>query len=221
MTRDNINEKIEDRQDGIQSALQLLRARELPLPAELEALRHLAPPRGACVEVRLHHPGGRRRIRRDADIQNWDRFNGYASLEYYPSDTDEALDDGTGESENREDPTRKLIALLAELERDPKLHFVSLTWFRDKFLLDQGLAWAHNLDVRRKLIVDAIENKLLLAGKVPNPKSPNFPVTSIRLNRTLPEVREILAELGEDDSDFAPVAIAGGSLSSTILEERR
>jgi hypothetical protein len=57
-------------------------------------------------------------------------------------------------------------------------------------------------------------------SKVPNPKSPQFPVTAIRLNRLLPEIQAILGEQVAD-SDFRPVDIRGEQLSATVLRERR
>jgi len=61
---------------------------------------------------------------------------------------------------------------------------------------------------------------LILVGKVPNPKSPQFPVTSIRLNRLMPEVQEVLG-LPKKDLGFHPIHIKGEPLSATILRERR
>jgi len=56
---------------------------------------------------------------------------------------------------------------------------------------------------------------------VPNPKSPQFPVTTVRLNRLMPEVKVVLGQNGSSDLDFHPVEIAGEPLSATILRERR
>jgi hypothetical protein len=65
-----------------------------------------------------------------------------------------------------------------------------------------------------------IDKRLVLVGKVPNPKSPQFPVTSIRLNRLMPELQEVLG-LPKKDLDFHPIRIKGEPLSATILRERR
>ena len=69
-------------------------------------------------------------------------------------------------------------------------------------------------------IRSAIEKRLILVGKVPNPKSPQFPVTSIRLNRLMPDVQEVLGH-AKRDLDFHPIHIKGEPLSATILRERR
>jgi hypothetical protein len=61
----------------------------------------------------------------------------------------------------------------------------------------------------------------VLTSKVPNPKSPAFPVTAIRLNRSLPEVAEILGAPAPPPAEFSPIAIRGEELSQTVLRERR
>jgi hypothetical protein len=60
-----------------------------------------------------------------------------------------------------------------------------------------------------------------LTYKVPNPKSPAFPVTAIRLNRRHPEVAAALEDEEGATSEFAPLAIKGEPLSATVLRERR
>jgi len=68
---------------------------------------------------------------------------------------------------------------------------------------------------------EAIEKRLVLTNKVPNPKSPQFPVTALRLNRSLPETQAILGTHDTTSSEFQPVAIRGEAISTTILRERR
>ena len=70
------------------------------------------------------------------------------------------------------------------------------------------------------MLRSAIDKRLILKKPVPNPKSPQFPVTSIRLNRLMPEVQEVLGH-PKRDLDFHPIHIKGGPLSATILRERR
>jgi len=68
-----------------------------------------------------------------------------------------------------------------------------------------------------------INKRFVLVGKVPNPKSPQFPVTTIRIekNRLMPEVKAVLGQSDSPDLDFAPIEISGEPLSATILRERR
>ena len=48
-----------------------------------------------------------------------------------------------------------------------------------------------------------------------------FPVTTIRLNRLLPEVKAALGKGDNADLEFRPIEIHGEPLSTTILRERR
>lgn len=97
---------------------------------------------------------------------------------------------------------------------------MSLKWFRDQALPGEGRPWTASEEARQSVLRTAIENRLILTSKVPNPKSPQFPVTAIRLNRLLPEVAAILGQAHLADSDFHPVEIKGEPLSVTIMRER-
>jgi hypothetical protein len=66
----------------------------------------------------------------------------------------------------------------------------------------------------------AIEERLILVAKVPNPKAPQFPVTTIRVNRLMPEVRAILGGGSLVDLGFHPIEIKGEPLSVTVIRER-
>lgn len=99
---------------------------------------------------------------------------------------------------------------------------MSLKWFRDTALVSEGYPWASSDAMRQNVLRIAIENRLVLTSKVANPKAPQFPVTAIRLNRLMPEVKKILGDENEGGGfDFHPVEIRGESLSATILRERR
>lgn len=118
-------------------------------------------------------------------------------------------------------PLTDLIRALDRAESRPRFDFVALKWFRDVALLEEGFAWVQSESARHNALRDAIERRLILTSRVPNPRSPQFPVTSIRLNRLLPEVQAILGTSGLGGEDFKPVAIRGESLSATVLRERR
>lgn len=119
------------------------------------------------------------------------------------------------------DPLADLIRALDRAESRPGYNFVALKWFRDSALLEEGFPWVRSDSARRGVLRDAIDKRLILTNRVENPKSPQFPVTSIRLNRLLPEVQAILGKSGPHAEDFHPVEIRGESLSTTILRERR
>jgi hypothetical protein len=115
----------------------------------------------------------------------------------------------------------ELVRALDRAETRPGLQFVALKWFRDIVLPGEGLAWTQSVSDRQQVLKEAIDRRLLLTSKVPNPKAPQFPVTAIRLNRMLPDVQVILAQAQPAADDFDPVAIPGENLSATVLRERR
>ena len=119
------------------------------------------------------------------------------------------------------DPLADLIRALDRVESRPGYEFVALKWFRDTALPLEGLLWAKEAFVRQSVLSQAIDKRLILTSKVPNPRSPQFPVTAIRINRLMPEVKEILGSRDESLVDFQPVAIRGESLSATVLRDRR
>jgi hypothetical protein len=119
------------------------------------------------------------------------------------------------------DPVRDLILALNQAELRPDFRFVALKWFRDTALVEGGLAWARSDQERQRVLKEAIVRKMVLTNRIPNPRSPEFPVTSVRLNRMLPGVASILRGSGQDADEFAPASIRGESLSSTVLRDRR
>jgi hypothetical protein len=118
----------------------------------------------------------------------------------------------------------ELLRALDRAESRPGWNFVPLKKFRDEILPlePRELIPSLRTDVeQRHMLESGIEQRLILTGKVPNPRSPQFPVTIIRLNRLMPEVRVALGQAARLDSDFQPVEIPGEPLSATILRERR
>jgi hypothetical protein len=96
--------------------------------------------------------------------------------------------------------------------------------FRDEILPAERPEDMPNLrtaEAQRHFLQQAIEKRLVLVGKLPNPKAPQFPVTTIRLNRLMPEVAAALGQRGSTDLGFSPIEIRGEPLSATILRERR
>jgi hypothetical protein len=114
----------------------------------------------------------------------------------------------------------ELIRALGRAESTPGWSFVSLKKFRDEILPVENIPYLDSDILRQKALRYAIDKRLILLSKVQNPKSPQFPVTTIRLNRLLPEVQEVLGQ-PKSDLDFHPIHIKGEPLSATILRERR
>jgi hypothetical protein len=119
------------------------------------------------------------------------------------------------------DPLSDLIRALDRAETRRGYDFVSLKWFRDAALPSAGFSWTSADATRQNVLRGAIDRRLILTSKVQNPKAPQFPVTAIRLNRLMPEVKAILGSGDDGAPDFHPVEIRGENLSATILRERR
>jgi hypothetical protein len=120
-------------------------------------------------------------------------------------------------------PEADLLKALDRAESKPGWSFVSLKKFRDEILPAEPFAPGafQPTDVHwQNLLRSAIDKRFILVGKVQNPKSPQFPVTTIRLNRLMPEVKAILGGGGGADLEFRPVEIRGEPLSATVMRER-
>lgn len=114
-----------------------------------------------------------------------------------------------------------LIKSLEKAEQRPGFDFVALTWFRDQVLPAEGYGWAETPTARDEALRAAIQDGAVLTSKVPNPKAPLYPTTTIRLNRQHPQVVAALGEQAGSASGFQPVSISGEPLSETVLRERR
>jgi hypothetical protein len=114
-----------------------------------------------------------------------------------------------------------LVRALARAESRPGWSFVPLRKFRDEILAAEQVRWVSSSVERRNVLQAAIDQKLVVVGHVQNPKPPHFPVTTVRLNRLMPEVQRLIGQGQNSDLDFHPVEIRGEPLSATILRERR
>lgn len=110
-------------------------------------------------------------------------------------------------------PMAALLAALEQAETEPGRAFVALKYFRDEFLPRHGGPWAESIDARQQLLAQAIQEGRILTSKVPNPKSPLYPTTAIKLNP-----RERTAPLAS--GRFHAVAATGEPLSATLLRDR-
>jgi hypothetical protein len=114
----------------------------------------------------------------------------------------------------------ELLRALDRAESTPGWSFVSLKKFRDEILPSEDVPSIRSDVERQNVLRSAIDKRLILKKPVPNPKSPQFPVTSIRVNRLMPEVQEVLGQ-AKKNLDFHPIHIKGEPLSATVLRERR
>ena len=111
-----------------------------------------------------------------------------------------------------DDRIKELCNALAEAERGGHA-FIALKWFRDSFLPRKAFVWNQTPESRQLILAEAIQRGVVLTSKIPNPKTPAYPTTTIRLNR---------AEAGipEEAHRFRPVAIQGDPIADTIEESQ-
>ncbi len=194
----------------LQAALENLREleREGRLPAELRPLLLLSPTDGASVHVSLRHRDKARQVRRSYGAQAFSQRTCGAWLVFEVPHHD--WEDTRPGGEPAE-PFEGFVRALDQAQGEPQLSFVSLKWFRDVYLSKFGFAWAEDPDTVRRLLYESIDRGALLTEKVPNPRSPEHPVTAIRLNREHPEVRGILGlDTADPGSAHAPGASDAG-----------
>ena len=123
------------------------------------------------------------------------------------------VDDSNGQlPADIDDRIKELCATLAEAERGGHA-FIALKWFRDSFLPRKAFSWNQNPESRQMILAEAILRGVVLTSKIPNPKTPAYPTTTIRLNR---------AEAGvpEEAQRFRPVSVQGDLLSATLDDDR-
>lgn len=213
--------KIEHVQHAIAESLANLPTSNLPEP--LQGLRHL-PLTDHTPRVTLCKPGGRR-IRWDADASYFDSHC-TVRIEFVPTESaheeheeSEAPSTNTDRRPAEPNSGASTDAVVEALRRaEPLRPFVGLTWFRDRVLPASGAEWARNPETVRRLLRSAIEQHLVLTSQVPNPNQPDRPVTAIRVNRTHPRFG---ADPPERHGRFRPIRIHGGSISETVLDDRR
>jgi len=124
------------------------------------------------------------------------------------------VEDGNGAlPPDIDDRIKELCATLAEAERGGHA-FIALKWFRDSFLPRKSFHWNQNPEARQMILAEAILRGVVLTSKIPNPKTPAYPTTTIRLNR---------AEAGvpEEAQRFRPVSVHGDALSESMMDESR
>jgi hypothetical protein len=214
---------------------------ETPLKATLKKLGYSIP-ESFRLRVSLLHANGRKK-RSNAGADTW--IPGSERMEFWlePSTAEKAESHAevpqSAEVLSRSDTARaeasetitsagvqvhpaevELLRALDRAESTPGWSFVSLKKFRDEILPLEDVPSLRSDVERQNVLRSAIDKRLILRGKVQNPKSPQFPVTSIRLNRLMPEVQEVLGH-PKSDLDFHPIHIKGEPLSATILRERR
>jgi hypothetical protein len=186
--------------------------------------------KGYQCEAHLYREGerGYRKKHRDVEFErNWDPDTDYICISLWPVEEGEEIEPvivkaaTSFNDELKDERLSDLVRALDRAERRPGYEFVSLKWFRDTALAHEGFAWAAEEVARHDVLREAIDRRWLLTNKIPNPRPPHFPVTSIRLNRQMPEVSAVLGTRSGSPAIFRPVPIRGEALSATVLNDRR
>lgn len=215
--------KILDIQRDLEDSLASLAASTLP-PA-LEGLRHL-PVSDRHPQVSIRNLDKGRKVREDADAGYFDPDRcevviRFVAVESSPEPEDwlessTLRPDGKADVFDFETATGQLLDALQEAEG--KRPFVGLKWFRDQFLPASGHAWANDPRTSGALLRHATDQRLILTSRIPNPNQPHHPVTAIRVNRRHPRFQ---SGVPGGRAGFTPVRIRGGSISDTVLGDRR
>jgi hypothetical protein len=100
---------------------------------------------------------------------------------------------------------------LAEAEKAGR-SFIALKWFRDDALPSHHYAWTADAESRQRVLAKAIEMGTVKTSKIPNPRNPQFPTTTVSLNRERPQSGVI--------PRFNPVPVRGEPVSYTIMRDR-
>ena len=200
-------------------------------PGLVRALQFLAPP-GYQAIVELCSEDGRSK-RRNASAENWSPEEDEIRIYFERTDGEEAAPrparvssrppvvERSFEDEEPEEVVapadmdsrvKELCAALAEAERGGHA-FIALKWFRDSFLPRKAFRWNQSPESRQTVLAEAIQRGVVLTSKIANPKTPAYPTTTIRLNRSE-------AGIPEEAHRFHPVAVHGETLTAVLDEER-
>lgn len=195
------------------------------LPPTLEGLRHL-PVGDHNPQVSIRNLNGGRKVRDDAAASYFDpdrcevviRFIPVGKPEHGDSRTEADVPDFEQPSSPFEldEPLKQLLDELGRVEGTRP--FVGLKWFRDQVLPASGHEWTRNPGTLHSLLRYATDQRMILTSQVPNPNQPHHPVTAIRTNRRHPLFQP---EAQKQANRFTPIRIRGGSISDTVIEDRR
>jgi hypothetical protein len=212
-----MKQTIKEVESRLEEDLSKLRSANLK---SLEAVRGCLIPPGYRVHVQLIGKDGRKK-RKNASAESWTPESGEIRIHFEADANAKTSLSAEQPVKLSSDPVADVVRSLHRAESKPGYDFISLKWFRDTYLPAEKFEWAAADSARQSAIRQAIDRRLILTSKVQNPKSPQFPVTAIRLNRLLPEIQAMLGSGTVADSEFDPVDIRGERLSATVLRERR
>jgi hypothetical protein len=228
---------INDIEQIIASALEALRP--APLSQNITSAFPYLLPSGMRLRVQLEEDG--RKKRSTAAASNWNPETGEIVLYYeradpastvnpsiapqsgptssgfIPFDRAQRVSNEDLQSLDAPEVTQLQIQqcceALAEAEKAGKA-FIALKWFRDTALMDRGYPWADSLAYRQTVIAKAIEVGAIITSPIANPRAPQHPTTTVKLNRESEYAKTVTRR-------FQPIRPRGGeSASEIILRDR-
>ena len=207
--------KIRNIQESIEESLASLATSHLP--TALEGLGHL-PVSDRNPQVSIRYLVNGRKVREDASASHFDPDRCELVIRFVPFENSHEEGDSDGETSTFDFETAlgQLVDALRKVEGEHP--FVGLKWFRDRKLSEYGYDWARDPAARGSVLRHATDQRLVLTSHVSNPIPPHRPVTAIRINRKHPRFRPEAPKYG---ARFTPVRIRNGSISDTVLGDRR
>ena len=176
----------------IQAGLEALR--RAPMNETITAALGFLIPEGYVAVVQLEEEG--RKKRGNSSAANWDPEKGEIVIYFEPIAAPQAARQEQGTQSRRvakaqvpaepaeatAEELRQCCDALAQAESEGK-PFISLKWFRDTALPSYSFPWTIAPAARQRVLTKAIESGVVTLGKIPNPKSTEFPTTTISLQR--------------------------------------
>jgi hypothetical protein len=104
---------------------------------------------------------------------------------------------------------QQLCSALADAEKAGRA-FIALKRFRDDELTMHGYSWATSLAHRQAVLARAIDLGAVATAQIPNPKAPQHPTTTVKLNRESKYAQAIPPR-------FQPIRAKGGASASEII----
>ena len=100
---------------------------------------------------------------------------------------------------------------LAEAEKAGKA-FIAFKWFRDEALPKYNFDWTTSPESRQAVLAKAIESGAIQTSRIPNPKAPQHPTTTVALNR-------VDTPQGVTPR-FKPIVVRGEPVTVSMMRDR-
>ncbi|ADV84571.1 hypothetical protein [Terriglobus saanensis] len=125
------------------------------------------------------------------------------------ADTSSSIKIAADEREVSEIDLQQICLALADAEKAGK-SFIAFKWFRDNDLTEREYPWVEPLERRQAVLNKAVEVGAIFTSSIPNPKAPQHPTTTVKLNRESKFAQAVAPR-------FQPIRARGGESASEIL----